>query len=179
MLIISTEVPDFFKKIHSNMKVESFGEFFLKTVPTEIIAGNDIFIEKIIEDFKKYNYLYVRIAIKGDKVYHNGKHYTMGYNEINEPILTEYVNNNIISYVELDLLSGYYYDGIEKISHSPQMELSNTIIKLFGIESLIDYLNDNNILKKYVNMIEDKEKIHELELYDKWVIHNLKLIKSI
>jgi hypothetical protein len=64
-------------------------------------------------------------------------------------------------------------------SRSIIKKLSNTIIKLFGIESLIDYLNDNNILKKYVNMIEDKEKIHELELYDKWVIHNLKLIKSI
>lgn len=179
MIIISTQVPDFFKKIHSDLKVESFGDFFLKIIPVEIMTGNEIFVYKIIEDFKKYNDIYVRIPVRGDKMYHNEKFYSIQLNELREPHLIEDKNyNSGIPKVELDLLRGYYYDELEKNSHSPQIELADIISKAFGIKSLVDYLNTNNILKQYVNMIENLEISHELQLYDKWVIHNLNLIKN-
>jgi hypothetical protein len=44
---------------------------------------------------------------------------------------------------------------------------------------LVDYLNYNNVLKQYVKIIEDLETSYELELYDKWVVHNLNLIKKV
>lgn len=179
MIIIPTQVPDFFRKVHSNIKVEPFGEFFLRMLPKEISLGNEVFINKTIEDFKKYNDIYVRIPIKGDKMFHNGKFYSVNINDVNQPVLVEHNNMYDIPEIEIDLLNGYYYNGIEKISQVPQINIISNISTAFGITSLIDYLNYNNILKQYVKMIDDLEMTHELELYDKWLLHNLNLIKSI
>lgn len=179
MIIISTQVPDFFRKVHSNIKVEPFGDFLLRIIPKEILLGNEVFINKLIEDFKKYNDIYVRIPIKGDKMFHNGKFYSIDITDVNQPILIEHQNFYDIPEVEIDLLNGFYYSGIEKVSQTPQTNIISNISKAFGITSLIDYLNYNNILKQYVKMIDDLETTHELELYDKWLLHNLKLIKSI
>ena len=179
MIIISTEVPDFFRKVHSTLKVEPFGDFLLRTIPKEIISGNEIFINKLIEDFKKYNDIYVRIPIKGDKMYHNGKFYSIQMDTFGEPVLIEDKNYSAIPEIEIDLLRGYYYDSIEKISQSPQTDLIKIISKTLGIDSLVDYLNYNNVLKQYVKIIEDLETSYELELYDKWIVHNLNLIKKV
>ena len=179
MIIIPTQVPDFFRKVHSNIKVEPFGDFLLRIIPKEISLGNEIFISKLIEDFKKYNDVYIRIAIKGDKMFHNGTFYSVDITDVNNPILLELTNHTDVPEIEIDLLNGYYYDGIEKISQVPQTNMILTISKAFGITSLIDYLNYNNILKQYVKMIDDLETTHELELYDKWLLHNLNLIKSV
>jgi len=179
MIIISTEVPDFFRRVHSNFKVEPFGEFLLRTIPKEILSGNEIFINKLIDDFKKYNDIYVRIPIKGDKMYHNGKMYSIQISSLGELILTEEKNYYTIPEVEIDLIRGYYYDSIEKVSHSPQTKIIKDISKALGVDSLIDYLNYNDVLKQYVKIIEDLEISNELELYNKWVIHNLNLIKSV
>jgi hypothetical protein len=183
MIIISTEVPDFFRKVHSTLKVEPFGDFLLRTIPKEIISGNEIFVSKLIEDFKKYNDIYVRIPIKGDIMYHNEKFYSIQIDAFGEPVLIEVLienkNYSAIPQIEIDLLRGYYYDSIEKISHSPQTDLIKTISKALGVDSLVDYLNYNNLLKQYVKIIEDLETSYELELYDKWVVHNLNLIKKV
>ena len=179
MIIIPTQVPDFFRKVHSNIKVEPFGDFLLRIIPKEISLGNEIFISKLIEDFKKYNDIYIRIPIKGDKMFHNGAFYSVDITDINNPILLELRNHTDVPEIEIDLLNGYYYNGIEKISQVPQTNMILTISKAFGITSLIDYLNYNNILKQYVKMIDDLETTHELELYNKWLLHNLNLIKSV
>lgn len=179
MIIISTQVPDFFRKVHSNIKVEPFGDFLLRVMPKEISLGNEVFINKLIEDFKKYNDIYLRIPIKGDKMFHNGKFYSVDITDINQRVLIEHKNIYDVPEVEIDLLNGYYYNGIEKISQVPQTNIISNISKAFGITSLVDYLNYNNILKQYVRMIDDLETKHELELYDKWLLHNLNLIKSI
>jgi hypothetical protein len=179
MIIIPTQVPDFFRKVHSNIKVEPFGDFLLRIMPKEISLGNEIFISKLIEDFKKYNDIYIRIPIKGDKMFHNGTFYSVDITDVNNPILLELRNHTDVPEIEIDLLNGYYYNGIEKISQVPQTNMILTISKAFGITSLIDYLNYNNILKQYVKMIDDLETTHELELYDKWLLHNLNLIKSV
>ena len=81
--------------------------------------------------------------------------------------------------MEIDLLNGFYYSGIEKVSQTPQTNMISNISKAFLITPLIDYLNYNNILKQYVKIIDDLETTHELELYNKWLLHNLNLIKSI
>jgi hypothetical protein len=179
MIIISTQVPDFFRKVHSNIKVEPFGDFLLRIIPKEFSLGNEIFISKLIEDFKKYNDIYIRIPIKGDRMFHNGAFYSVDVTDVNNPILLELENHTDIPEIEIDLLNGYYYNGIEKISQVPQTNMILTISKALGITSLIDYLNNNNILKQYVKMIDDSETTHELEIYDKWLLHNLNIIKSV
>ena len=179
MIIIPTQVPDFFRKVHSNIKVEPFGDFLLRIIPKEISLGNEIFINKLIEDFKKYNDIYIRIPIKGDKIFHNGKFYSIEITDINQRVLIEQAPLYEIPEVEIDLLNGFYYSGIEKVSQTPQTNMISNISKAFLITPLIDYLNYNNILKQYVKMIDDLETTHELELYDKWLLHNLNLIKSV
>lgn len=181
MIIISTEVPEFFKKVHSEIKVEPFGEFFVKNLPEELKEGYESFIDKIIQDFKRYNNIHIRIPIKGEKMFHNGKLYTVDITDVYNPILVELISNSDINIpeVEIDLLDGFYYNGIEKISQVPQITIASNISQAFGITPLINYLSSNNIVKQYVNLIDKLQTAHELELYDKWVLHNLNLIKSI
>ena len=179
MIIISTEVPEFFKRVHSEIKIEPFGEFFLKNLPEGFKESYESFIYKIIEDFKRYNNIHVRIPVKGDKMFHNGAFYSVDVTDIDNPILVELKNHMDIPEIEIDLLDGFYYNGIEKISQVPQINMILNISQAFRITPLIDYLSSNNIVKQYVNLIDKLETAHELELYNKWVIHNLNLIKSV
>jgi hypothetical protein len=176
---ISTEVPDFFKSTFNSSKKKfcSFEEYFYSKIPKEIREEFDVLLKQILENYVRDG-LTINIPIKGDYILFLDEIYTLEEGFCKK--LKDYQKEGIKFVTGIDLVDGYYKD-IETgklASFSNFSSLSKKITESLKLEPLVKLLSSSDIIGDYGRELYQKNQVEELEIYNKWVIHNIQLIKS-
>lgn len=172
---ISTEVPKFFRDLHPLVRL-NFKDYFYKFFTEEEVAKHNEFLEKIVSHYNLYGYLGAKYPIKNNFVIINEAH---SYDLMGQEVIKNDVTLNIKDiYTSVDILDGYIYEGDIKASRTQYMSdhLINDFLSKIEAKTIIDKIISEKIHVKYELENSKKSDEYELDLYNKWIIHNIKLL---
>lgn len=172
---ISTEIPKFFRDLHMKSEKVSFESYVLeKAKGIENPLDTNIF-NNLIENFKFYNEIQIRIPIYGNSVNFFGN--CLVFEEKNNIFVSsDYFPGTGAS--ELNLIDGYIYGEHVKISQVPDIKLRTQIIKQFNLSEAINLFSSKQFLSEYVELIDKVNLNAEMKLYEDWILFNLNILKK-
>lgn len=172
---ISTEIPKFFRDLHMKAEKVSFESYVLEKLSIlETPLDTNVF-NNLIENFKYYNEIQIRIPIYGNSINYFGN--CLVFDEkSNIFVSTDYFPGTGAS--ELNLIDGYIYSEHVKISQVPDTKIRNQIINQFYLSEAIKLFSNKQFLSEYVELIDKVNLNAEMKLYENWILFNLNILKK-
>ena len=172
---ISTEIPKFFRDLHMKSEKVSFESYVLDKIKNiETPLDSNIF-NNLIENFKLYNEIQIRIPIYGNSIFFFGN--CLVFEEkSNIFVSSDYFPGTGAS--ELNLIDGYIYSEHVKVSQVPDTKIRSHIIKNFNLSETINLFSNKQFLSEYIELIDKANLTAEMKLYEDWILFNLNIIKK-
>lgn len=204
-ITIQTEVPKFFRNLHIQAIKEQFKlgsiEDFLKLKCTEdFYKEYQWIIEKSIE-FRKSTgvcHIPIRQTTSNNRltlicenhacVFVQNLNAVLDFS-INPFVIKKFGLHEIPSYYNADmnnhlnLIDGTYYEGYSTTKASAASfekynSYYNEFIELNKLQPFINWFDKGSILEEYFNQLNNIENSVELELYNRWLKHNIQIANS-
>jgi hypothetical protein len=172
---ISTEIPKFFRELHMKSEKVSFESYVLEKIKNIKIPLDTNILNNLIENFKFYNEIQIRIPIYGNSINFFGNCFV--FDEKNNTFTpSDYFPGTGVS--ELNLIDGYIYSEHMKISQVPMIQIKNELIKKLNFSEVINLFSSKQFLSEYVELIDKVNLNAEMKLYEEWILFNLNIINK-
>ena len=193
-IIISAEVPDFFRKIHMNQlkskrNIISLQDFFYEHAANKLKIDEKSkgILDSILKLRISTGFNFIPIWINNTNKYT----ISLGIGEYIQLYDRMYDSDNLVRYFAnesnsnidfkyfVNLIDGQIYDsfGVQK-SVAESNETKDVIISQLKLQPIIDWFNEGQVFSEYFDLIDNEESTIELELYNLWIKHNQNLLNE-